>query len=217
MFFDPTGLDVYYFVTSEFKKEFYNAEKMLQAKFNEPVHLIITDNEKQFLDGWNAMGTEDGKKVNISAVIINGHSDGKDLQNVDVNKLKGKTIDTVLLLNCNAGHLDHIYDSPMAKIIHNNNTGSVIAADGSVHFKNKGWFKDTKRTEYSIAKSRNEDQAFVDLLLDPEKEIYRNPVGFIKYTLYEGVLYEDWLGRDFVNVNAIFNKAGIYDRPSRNP
>ena len=157
-YIDPTGLDVYYFVNTEFKKEADKDQKKLANLYDEPVHVLETDSRESFIEEWNKMGSWDGEDVNVSLVVINMHGspgsisphpsgDTGSIRTADMENgtLIPKYIDNILCLGCNSGHFDHRYSSLMNKMLVKNVVKSVIASDGTVtsrsvfgNYKSKG-------------------------------------------------------------------------------
>ena len=209
---DPDGLDVYYFVNAQFRKEAYKDQKVLEKLCNEPVHVLITDSRSSFIDEWNKMGNWDGENVDVSLVVINMHAnpdalapypDGKtgsikasDMQD---GTLIPKYIDDILILGCNSGHFDHRYSSLVNKFLVYNIVNSVIASDGTV--QNRSIFGNYN----SVGNSE-----FVDNLWSGEK--YRDNLGFIKYMKNDkGELVWDVLGKK-ISAKKIFEKLSIKEK-----
>jgi len=142
---DPSGNDCYYFYLPEWKDEAERARKNLAVYYGideSEVHLIeVTDNQS-FMDGWNNMGTENGQPVDIDMVVVDTHADpygfdyGKnskdELDAYDVQGLGDKDIDTIVLLGCNAGHLDYEDDNMAATFATKYEDTLVVASDGTV-------------------------------------------------------------------------------------
>lgn len=181
-YIDPTGLDVYYFVNTEFKKEADKDQKKLANLYDEPVHVLETDSRESFIEEWNKMGSWDGEDVNVSLVVINMHGspgsisphpsgDTGSIRTADMENgtLIPKYIDNILCLGCNSGHFDHRYSSLMNKMLVKNVVKSVIASDGTV----------TSRSVFGNYKSKG-DKTFVSYLWSGKK--YRDNMGFVKYT-----------------------------------
>lgn len=208
-YIDPWGLDVYYFVNAEFRKEADKDKKGLEKLYGEPVHVLETDSRELFIDEWNMMGSWDGKNVDVSLVVINMHgspdsisaySDGitgritvSDMQD---GTLIPKYIDNIVFLGCNSGHFDHRYSSLVNKMLVNNTVDSVIASDGTV--KNRSIFGRYKSVS---------DSEFVDKLWSKEK--YRKNYGYIRYTKNsKGELEWDILGYN-LSVKSMVKKLHI--------
>jgi len=144
-YIDPSGNDCYYFYLPEWKDEAERARKNLAVYYGideSEVHLIeVTDNQS-FMDGWNNMGTENGQPVDIDMVVVDTHADpygfdyGKnskdELDAYDVQGLGDKDIDTIVLLGCNAGHLDYEDDNMAATFATKYEDTLVVASDGTV-------------------------------------------------------------------------------------
>ena len=207
-YIDPTGLDVYYFVNTEFKKEADKDQKKLANLYDEPVHVLETDSRESFIEEWNKMGSWDGEDVNVSLVVINMHGspgsisphpsgDTGSIRTADMENgtLIPKYIDNILCLGCNSGHFDHRYSSLMNKMLVKNVVKSVIASDGTV----------TSRSVFGNYKSKG-DKTFVSYLWSGKK--YRDNMGFVKYTKNDiGELEWEVLGKK-INSKSIFNSLG---------
>ena len=206
---DPTGLDIYYFVNTEFRKEADKDKKKLDKIYDEPVHVLETDSRDSFIEEWNMMGSWDGENVDVSLVVINMHGSPSSLSpyangnkgriyanDIEDGTLISKYIDNIIVLGCNSGHFDHRYSSLVNKMLVYNNVDSVIASDGTV--KNRSLFGNYK----SVG-----DSSFVNYLWLNKK--YRDNYGYIKYTKNSaGELEWDILGNK-VSIRSVLNKANI--------
>ena len=187
VFADPSGLDIYYFVNEEFKKEAWKDAKLLEKHSGEPVHVLITDTRDTFIEEWNKMGSWDGKDVDVSLVVINMHGSPDSISphsngstgsittgDIKSGRLISKNIDRIVLLSCNTGHFDHRYSSFANKMLVYNNVKSVVAADGTVSSRS------LLRGRYNTMA----DDTFNSFLWSEgdEKEPYRKNYGFIDYT-----------------------------------
>lgn len=160
---DPTGLDSYVFYIDDFEKQ-ASWQKEQLIKMGQPedkVHLVHVGIADDFVKGWNDMGIEDGKTVEIDYVRIYSHGNNKELifeegSNTNaisadgenkhwhkihgVSELKDKKIKKDLtILACNAGHYGsyRFYDyKNFASAISKKVDGIVYAYDGNVSF---GW------------------------------------------------------------------------------
>ena len=149
MYVDPDGNDCYYFYLPEWYDEALTDQKYLAEKYGydiDKVHLIPITNDQQLKDGWNAMGTENGEKVDIDTVVINTHADpyelsyGKNSNDKfsvdDAYALDDKSMDQLILYGCNAGHRDYADENIANAFSHKVNNAPVMASDGTVYGKN---------------------------------------------------------------------------------
>ena len=207
---DPWGLDVYYFVNTQFRKEADKDKKDLEKLYDEPVHILETDSRKSFIDEWNMMGSWDGKDVDVSLVVINMHGNVSgispypdtrtagyiDKSDIENGTLIPKYIDNIVLLTCNSGHFDHRYTSIANRFLVYNTVDSVIASDGSVNPR-------SATGKYKSVSSK----PFVNNLWSGKK--YRTNYGYIKYTKNDiDELEWDILGKNY-SIKSMIKEAGI--------
>ena len=89
-------------------------------------------------------------------MIINLHGHPSGVAYVNFSKLTCRTIDTLILLSCNAGHLDYKDTNPAAKFYLNNNIRQLVCCDGTHVRKNHSsrrvlfFFKTKGRVELSV-------------------------------------------------------------------
>lgn len=118
------------------------------------VDYMFSDNMNDYEKEWNALS-------GYSIVVFNTHgtprSLGNDLKYADKNRLsayeidelKYKSVSTVILLGCNAGHYDYVW-SNVAYAFCKRISGCVVASDGIV---NSGWIN-------SIGKAKFKSEAY---------------------------------------------------------
>lgn len=143
IYIDPNGTDCYIYYLPEWEHEAINDRNQLAREYGldkSQVHLIkLTDNDS-FTDSWNAMGTENGKKVDIDAVVINSHANPHVLAGgnfsidaSDVANLDNKDVGMLTLYGCNAGHADYADENMAAAFARKVNGAPVLASDGTVY------------------------------------------------------------------------------------
>lgn len=150
-FVDPSGLESYVFYLSTNKAVAQDDKKELM-RLGIPADEIImiqVDSKEDFENGWNNMGTiqdADGNEtsVEIDHIVIDMHSGPKDIgTNSDwkvslneIDKFESKEIKgNVVLLGCNAGHLDYKSDNVASHFAQKVNGALVIASDGTVYHR----------------------------------------------------------------------------------
>lgn len=122
------------------------------------------------------MGEEDGTSVNIDTVMFNTHANPLGLGNSDStylsvseNKsiLEPKTMKNMILLGCNAGHLDYKTVNLASQFAEITNSAPVLASDGTV----------SCRSLFGNYKSKN-DKGFKNWRTDKRKNkgwtVYRS-------------------------------------------
>lgn len=134
----------YYIYLPEWEDRAWYFKEMMKMYYcleEEDVILIPVSNEVEFREAWNRIGREDGDYVFPVAVIIETHGDyeklcdreGNPLLTEELTKqLTPKYVERLMLLGCNAGHLDNKEHNPaayMSKIVRG---ASVLASDGTV-------------------------------------------------------------------------------------
>lgn len=146
MYVDPDGNDCYYFYLPEWENEALTDQRLLAEKYGydiDQVHLIPITNDQELTDGWNAMGTVNGERVDIDTVVINTHANPYVLgygsnstdrfSTDDAYALQDKTIDELILYGCNAGHRDYADENIANAFSHKVNNAPVMASDGTVY------------------------------------------------------------------------------------
>ena len=158
MYVDPDGNDCYYFYLPEWQGEAESDRQRLADQYGysiDQVHIRPVTNGQELMDGWNAMGTENGQPVDIDTVVINTHADpynlgfGKDefgnsrgvLPVSSVSDLQDQSMDQVILYGCNAGHIDYENENMANAFSHKVNDAPVMASDGTVYSNPHGWWK----------------------------------------------------------------------------
>ena len=99
--------------------------------------MLAITNTDEFVNAWNIMGPVE-ESSNIPAVVINTHGYheyliGKKLF-IDagvISNLEDKSITSLILYGCNAGHLDYATSNPAYHFAQKVNGGVVLAADGT--------------------------------------------------------------------------------------
>lgn len=199
---DRSGYDHYIFYLPEWENEALSDQKQLADYYgidNSKIHLIEITNDEELTEGWNAMGTENGKSVSIETVIINTHANPEGLgygsgrtaffDDEDIQALDNKNIDRLFLYGCNAGHLDYQGTNPASQFSQKVNGAPVLASDGTVysHEKQKWmtfpliWIND-----YMQYESRG-NKVFNKLVEDAGSAERKNE-GWFVYTWEEGRL-----------------------------
>ena len=147
LFVDPDGTDCYYFYLPEWENEALADQQMLADQYGyglDQVHLIpITDNQAM-IDGWNGMGTVDGRTVDIDTVVINSHAnpyglggntDDFNFDISDINNLDNQSMDQLILYGCNSGHMDYQNENVADAFSRRVDGAPVMASDGSVSMR----------------------------------------------------------------------------------
>lgn len=189
---DCDGHDCYVFYLPEWKGEAKDDRKRLAEHYGIPeseVHLVEIKNNQDLTDGWNAMGSVDGKSVDIQGVVINTHANpnvlgygsnsSDNFGASDIAALNSKDIDKLILYGCNSGHMDYAgtnVPSEFTKVVNN---APVLASDGTVYSsKSILWlFGEMKY-------SSKADDSFKNLLNNGD----RDNLGWIVYYLKNGVV-----------------------------
>ena len=200
---DPFGLDVYYFVNSQFADEAYYDYDDLSGFYGQPVHILVVDTADDFVREWNMMGNWNGEDVSVELVVVNMHGDpsgispsGDSNDMVNIDDLVSKYVDDILLLNCNIGNLDHRYTNFANQLLQKNHVNSVIAADGTVC--SNSYPEDGFMEYYTIGDSNF--KGYLAPGYDREDE------GFIKFTINEnGELEWRTLTKAFYGITNIFS------------
>ncbi|MDP4183287.1 MAG: RHS repeat-associated core domain-containing protein, partial [Bacillota bacterium] len=142
---------------SDFSKQAMYRKAQLE-KSGKKVIMVETNNVQAFENGWNGMGTVDGKKVSIEEVDIFSHGseraliledgsstnalsiDGKNSKGDsigDISKLNKQNIDKLYINSCNSGHLGVAStgaDNLASTFKKTGTIKEVYAWDGSVGF-----------------------------------------------------------------------------------
>lgn len=110
------------------------------------VVLLPVSNEDEFREAWNSIGNVDGELVYPVSVVIETHGTNEVLKNnkdkailteEGMEQLEDKYTDMLVLLACNAGHLDNKEHNPAAYIAKKLNGAPVLASDGTVYLSDK--------------------------------------------------------------------------------
>ena len=133
--------DAYIFYLSAWKDDCLDAVKALKAAgiAEDEIGTVSVDNNWTFTDAWNAIGPPAGAAA-VPFIIIDTHAtpmalDGSGL-NIQVFSIAAdfeeKKIDRLILLGCNAGHLNFRASNPAAAFLKKTGGGPVLASDGTV-------------------------------------------------------------------------------------
>ncbi|MDO5456167.1 MAG: RHS repeat-associated core domain-containing protein, partial [Eubacteriales bacterium] len=149
LYIDPDGTDCYYFYLPEWENEAINDQRRLAEQYGystDQVHLIPITNGQELTDGWNAMGYENGRQVDIDTVVINTHADPEGLgfgqsgasgfTTDDARNLNNQSMEQLILYGCNAGHRDYMDTNIAEAFSHRTNNAPVMASDGTVQGMN---------------------------------------------------------------------------------
>lgn len=110
------------------------------------IGIASVSNAQEFTEYWNSIGkAEYGPLVthsdNVTSVIIDTHAtnyklnfDDDSMYITEISKLENKDINNLIILGCNAGHLDARNDNVAATFSQIVNGGKVLASDGTVGF-----------------------------------------------------------------------------------
>jgi len=128
---ETVGNAAYVFYLPEWKNEAKDDRKRLAAYYGlkeEQIILTPVINADEFKKAWNGMGTVDGKKVYIAAVVINTHANSNSLafsaspikdeqwfNASDISGLDDKNVGKLMIYGCNAGHLDNKENNPASQ------------------------------------------------------------------------------------------------------
>ena len=169
MYIDPWGLESYILYIPEFEREAYEDRQDLidMGVAEDEIIMVPLHSRNDFIQGWNNMGyilDEDGNRTtdedgnyltydSIDYVIISTHGDptglgtgersypGWNLSSNDIGNLNQKDLtQNLLILACNAGHLDYKDTNPAAMFAQKVNGALVVASDGPVRPRNSDGF-----------------------------------------------------------------------------
>ena len=129
-FCDYSGNYIMYIYGKDQKSAANTNIKLLKKKYL--VYGYFVQSHSDFEKVWNKKGTNRaGKLAKIDILIINLHGDSRSVDFVDFNRLVKRNIDTLLLLSCNAGHLDYVNTNPASRFYLNNNIRQLVSCDGA--------------------------------------------------------------------------------------
>ena len=203
IFIDPSGLDYYVFYGEDQEWAAEQYEKQLKKDYSDvPVHMVSVDTPDTFYTEWNNMGTVDGETVSIDGVIVNLHGNptniyASDGNEIDIGELTNDSkIETMLLLSCNAGHMD--YENNMAvQFLKAANIGNVIAPDGT-HYRDE--FKGIFGLWANVKSIVKADETFKKYAIDKD----RSSTGFVSFSLNSlGQVAYNFNVLDSINENEI--------------
>ena len=110
-------------------------KRVLEDKYKTPAHKQDVTSWDAFKDFWNNLDDTNG----IDAIVINIHGQPEGLQigGVDIalsqiSELAGKKVDMVILLSCNAGHLNYS-DNVAERFAALDGVTKVVADDGTTY------------------------------------------------------------------------------------
>ena len=135
-----------------FKKENYHTIATIRDNENNPynsrnkiyaVVKIKTDTQDEFDKAWNSLGMYDEKDCNIYSLIMNMHGTPTEIFSdvgsspmrmsiQDVEKLKTKPVQRLVLLQCSVGKIEKAGNN-IASAFARSVTGKVLAGDGVVN------------------------------------------------------------------------------------
>jgi len=201
---DPSGFDSYIFYEKkDWEGQAESLKKVLGKKYGSPVHMKEIKTEDEFVREWRNMGKTvddkgDTKDVKIEGVVLIFHgsphtininadsdeyltvlSEGKTPKGFDatyIGNLDKKEIDELLILSCNAGHLDHYDDNVAMTFRKHQNINAVIGCDGNVAFSRKYGLRSWGFGDY-IPRLSGVQKGFYENLVNG----YRKPYGFVVY------------------------------------
>lgn len=130
MHLDPSGYDSYVFTNDEFKVESTGIKKILKNYYNDQCHLKVIRSDKNFKKTWNSI-----KDKKIKCMVINSHANPNKLEfasKATARNIKKKNIKRLIILGCNAGHEDYIFNN-ISYWFRKKIKGSVVASDGTVY------------------------------------------------------------------------------------
>ena len=203
IFIDPSGLDYYVFYGEDQEWAAEQYEKQLKKDYSDvPVHMVFVDTPDTFYTEWNNMGIVDGETVSIDGVIVNLHGNptniyASDGNEIDIGELTNDSkIETMLLLSCNAGHMD--YENNMAvQFLKAANIGNVIAPDGT-HYRDE--FKGIFGLWANVKSIVKADETFKKYAIDKD----RSSTGFVSFSLNSlGQVAYNFNVLDSINENEI--------------
>lgn len=116
----------------------YNSRNKIYA-----VVKIKTDTQDEFDKAWNSLGMYDEKDCNIYSLIMNMHGTPTEIFSdvgsspmrmsiQDVEKLKTKPVQRLVLLQCSVGKIEKVGNN-IASAFARSVTGKVLAGDGVVN------------------------------------------------------------------------------------
>ena len=203
IFIDPSGLDYYVFYGEDQEWAAEQYEKQLKKDYSDvPVHMVFVDTPDTFYTEWNNMGIVDGETVSIDGVIVNLHGNptniyASDGNEIDIGELTNDSkIETMLLLSCNAGHMD--YENNMAvQFLKAANIRNVIAPDGT-HYRDE--FKGIFGLWANVKSIVKADETFKKYAIDKD----RSSTGFVSFSLNSlGQVAYNFNVLDSINENEI--------------
>ena len=197
-FIDPSGDTCYYFYGKDQEEAARINCKRLSKKYSVVKYKITSKSD--FDRAWGKMGRVHGgrgaqKKIDV--VVINLHGNPYFVQYIDHSIAKGKTIDTLFLLSCNAGHQDYKYSNPAYKLYSQNTIRQLIACDGT-HYRKINLFK----TKVTLQVKGN--STFKSYLRYGD----RKSKGFVVYGGSKSNLCVSSIGSKFNTIDELFKKVG---------
>ena len=109
-------------------------ENYFDSMYNKVIsYTLYSDKESSFVRAWNRAALSD-KSYNVC--VINCHANPEEMYNGlttdEVKKLERMDCECLILLGCNAGHYDYIWEN-LAYEFSKKVTGVVVASDGTVY------------------------------------------------------------------------------------
>ncbi|MBE5928274.1 MAG: RHS repeat-associated core domain-containing protein [Lachnospiraceae bacterium] len=174
------------------------------------VYKYFISNENDFTNVWNRKcTTQGGKLAKIDIMIINLHGSPHSVSHINFSKLKKRKIDTLILLSCNAGHIDYIRTNPATIFYLNHDIRQLVCCDGT-HYRDPHqekkilfFYKKKARTEHRVIG----DDTYNRFLINNKN---RPSQGFILYRSKLNNHINGWIsiGHTFKNISSLLKKVG---------
>ena len=166
LFIDPWGLDAWVFYLPQWEDEAIATKQDMMDYYGltyDQVHLIAVETKSDLTNGWNSMGVSPvtGQTVTIDAVFIDTHGTPEHLSGFsanwwdatffngerftikDIEKLQEKDVGVLIILGCNAGHLDYVGKNVASAFAKKVKGAPVIASDGLAYGRGSGDYFDS--------------------------------------------------------------------------
>ena len=132
------------------------------------------------------MGLENGETVSIDGVIINLHGNPYNIYSsngkaIDLNRLQEKTMEIMLLLACNAGHLNYS-NNVAVQFAEKYVNGFVIAPDGT-HYRTQNYGTNILGITFGayVHNITKGDDTFKKLIEQSDDPTVRGSKGFVMF------------------------------------
>ena len=144
---DPMGTDCYVFYLPEHEGHERlaksNLEQLAKQYGCDPseIHVVPVNSKEEFIEAWNNMGMENGKKVDIDTVTLDFHGSPTYLGSGDgswgftpeeIEQLQNKDVENLVCYGCDCGHEDYAGENIASALAKKVNGAPVLAADGTV-------------------------------------------------------------------------------------